>query len=183
MKTPHKRRWYDQSPLCSSCVELLVSLPEQSKPVVAQHMIDLAEEEFMAALSESVPKSLGQERVIGLYKSKNKYRQMDQEQTVHRAMNYFLILSDEDRLLMSRRMGSLYRLIYQYITASQSSGNPLFPDVINRIVWTYQKTGVGSATQLLEEILHRIQPKAPAEPKTLQDNHHGMKLQKKAKEN
>jgi len=84
----NKYRFYDQEPSVSQAVELLLVLPQEMQSIIADGISLIAEQEFRANELMKELKSLGTEKVLAVYKSKQKKRAYDKNHAVHRAINY-----------------------------------------------------------------------------------------------
>jgi hypothetical protein len=81
----YAKRWYDPDEKLSYSVRVLEKLPEALIDPVCTSVIALAE--FEHALHKTL-KTLGHEKLMALYKSKQKLRDLDKILTFHSMMNY-----------------------------------------------------------------------------------------------
>src|SRR5687768_3105757 len=134
------KRWYERQPRLAQAVHLLTILPDEIRSILGEAMLVLANKEFEATKYET-GRSLGGDKVLGLYKSKNKRREYDQNETLHKAMNYLYILSEENQDFMADHVLNLLEYIQTYFASCQEfKANPSFDDVAT-IASTYVESG------------------------------------------
>lgn len=145
-----KKRFYDQDPSVSQAIELLLVFPEDMQAVIADGLSTIAEQEFQANEIINDFKSLGTEKVLAIYKSKQKQRSYDNNPTVHRALNYMMILSPENRLFISKRIIELIGYLQDYLkTCKLHEATPTLPSV-ERIRDVYIQFGPEDASRFLQ---------------------------------
>ncbi|MEB3286234.1 MAG: hypothetical protein VKJ04_01900 [Vampirovibrionales bacterium] len=192
------RRWYEREPMVKQSIELLETFPDEILTIVAEGVNKVAEQEFRAAELMKTYKSLGQEKIISLYKSKNKLRSYDKNAMMHKAVNYFLLISEENRLVMSTKVIELVGVVRDYLHVCKEASEPPVALHVTTIRDSYVEAGLKGARQKLlqirelflgERFASRIkQPAAPpkavvANPESqsnrmtnLDDDDSGMKL-------
>src|SRR5690606_12362088 len=119
MKEVAFKRWYDRQPRLASAVTLSVLLPEEVQRMIGEALVLIEDRERMLHTQDSTCKTLGSEKIMGIHKSKNKRREYDQNETLHKAMNCLYILSDDNQDLMADHILSMIDYIRQYFAACQ----------------------------------------------------------------
>jgi hypothetical protein len=152
-----RRRWYDQRPELTECVKLVEAFPEEIYAIICEGAICMVEQKFEAHLMLSSLKSLGSEKILGLYKSKHKRRKMDREPHFHRLMNYFYILSPENRILMAGLIKDLVGYIHQYFESCRICRQPVTREDIVGITRCYVDKGGEEAQAFLESLQQHFQ--------------------------
>jgi hypothetical protein len=149
---PFYNRWYDRHVNLSLAVKLLLLFPDAVQSIVCEAIMLIADREFDANEKMKSFRTLGRERILGLYKSKNKRRDYDQNELMHRAMNYLFILSEDNREFMADHILKMVQYIEHYFqTCHRAQMNPS-PETIADITRTYMENG-GKET---EQFLHQL---------------------------
>src|SRR5690242_14856760 len=91
------KRWYDRQPKLSQAFKLIILLPDEVRSIISESLMLIANREFNANERENSFRTLGHDKILGLHKSKNKRREYDQNELLHKAMNYLYILSDDNQ--------------------------------------------------------------------------------------
>jgi hypothetical protein len=124
------KRWYERQPNLSQAVSLLIILPDEVRTIIGEATMQLANQEFEESRKSGINRSLGGDKVLGLYKSKNKRREYDQNESLHKAMNYLYILSDENQDFMAIHILKMLNYIQQYFaTCREFNENPSLEEV------------------------------------------------------
>lgn len=159
MEASHPRRWYDRQPTLSQSVRLMILLPDEIKSIVSDGIMVLANREFRAQERLQSYRSLGDEKVMGLYKSKNKRREYDTNETLHKAMNYLYILSEDNQDIMADHILQLVGYIQKYLsTCRVFETDPSLEDVL-RITQTYIEEGNAEVEQFLVQLREELHVK------------------------
>src|SRR5436853_556626 len=111
------KRWYDRQPKLSQAFKLIIILPDEVRSIISESMILLANREFDSNDPTQSFKTLGSEKVMGLHKSKSKRREYDQNELLHKAMNYLYILSDANQDFMAEHILKMVDYIQKYLGA------------------------------------------------------------------
>lgn len=175
-------RWYDQDPTLSKSVHLIGTFPNEIQGIVAEAIMRLAERECnIKELLENL-RSLGPDKVLGMYKSKNKRRKYDGNGTVHQALNYMFILSDSNRLFMAGKIIEIVNHIYDYLRICKTFRRLPDPGDIQAVVNAYLELGGVHATRLLHTIAQNLKeevalaPIAEDEALAVAEDTQGMKI-------
>src|SRR5690606_18151945 len=103
------KRWYDRQPRLSQAVRLMMLFPDEVKSIISDGIMLLANREFQVSEQMNSFRTLGSEKILGLYKSKNKRREYDQNELLHKAMNYLYILSEKNQDFMAEHILQLVK--------------------------------------------------------------------------
>ena len=124
------KRWYDRNPKLSMAVRLMLILPDEIKSILAEGTMIIANREFKISEKENSFRTLGPEKVMGIYKSKNKRREYDHNPTLHKAMNYLYIMSEGNQDYMASHIVALVGFIQYYLSTCQAfEAEPSLEDV------------------------------------------------------
>lgn len=182
-----KRRWYDQRSELTQCISLLEAFPAEVRTIIADGLVYLAEREFEAHLMLSSLKSLGPEKILGIYKSKNKRRSMDKDPVFHKVMNYFYILSPQNRLFMARLTTDLVTYIYKYFESCKNYSQPVSIEDVTNITRRYVDSGGDEAQHFIETLQRQFRRQLQSAPEpgqggatpTIQEDDSGLHLRKR----
>jgi len=148
---PYKR-WHDRQPRLAQAVKLLILLPDEVKNIISEAMIELANREFEEGKKNGATRTLGGEKAMGLHKSKNRRREYDVNETLHKAMNYLYILSDEGQDFMAEHILTLVKYIHSYFAACKEFQLDPSPEHIAGITTTYVSRGSQEAEKFLKQL-------------------------------
>lgn len=115
-------RWYDQQQTLSKSVKLLEIFPVEYQEVLGNAIIDLAANHCNAETLMANLRTLGPEKVLNIFKAKGKNRSYDQNETVHKAMNYLYVLPDESRLFIASQVIELTGHLFEYFSICRETG-------------------------------------------------------------
>lgn len=181
MKEKPKNRWYDKDPAILRSVNLLETFPVEMQTIVSEGVIVLAERECDAQELMSSLRSLGPETVLALFKSKNMRRAYDENQTMHKAMNYFFILSEENRRFMADRIHDMLDFVADYLRLCHDYQQTPSTENLSEVIGRYIESGSEEAERLLrslEEKFRRELQKAPVMTmEILHENDRGFRIQ------
>jgi hypothetical protein len=115
----HTRRWYDN--ISDMTMALLVSkqLPPEIQLVIARHLNGAIDDYRRLKRSDKNAISLGQNRVMGLYKSSNRLRWYDPKPELHRAFTLMATVPDFFLIEFAQRILTAGRFIQE----QQAYGN------------------------------------------------------------
>ena len=99
-----QKRWYDQYDRIAHSIGLIEEFPPPFQRVLGESIIAIAENQCQVKNLMGELRELGPEKVLGLFKSKNKQRKYDSLPEVHQGINYMYILPDEERLLIAEQL-------------------------------------------------------------------------------
>ncbi len=150
------KRWYDKNPATSKALSFMFELPDGMMVIVCDGIIHLVERDLKEKEDLRSYRSLGSEKVLALYKSKQRNRNYDKNPTVHKMVNYLYQLTDENRQFMAHHLLTLIRLVQTYLEACQKNDYPSQLDDVREVVSTYVFKNSTEAESMLESIIARL---------------------------
>lgn len=147
-----KQRWYEQDPLLKQSIELLQAFPDEILTIVAEGVNQIAEDEFKAEELIRSYKSIGQEKILALYKSKNKKRSYDKNPTMHKTVNYILLISEENRTILAKKIIELVSVVRDYFQICKESQNRPVSTQVKSLRDDYIAKGLKAAQEKLKQI-------------------------------
>jgi hypothetical protein len=147
-----KYRFYDQESSVSQAVELLLVLPNDMQSIIADGISLIAEQEFRANELMNELKSLGTEKVLAVYKSKQRKRAYDKNQAVHRAINYLMVLSENNRLWISKRIVGLMAHLQDYLKTCRLYSAQPTQQSVDQLTTVYVKFGPDEVKSYLKAV-------------------------------
>lgn len=109
------QRWYDKQQTVSKSVRLLENFPDQYREILAETMIRLSEKHCRANEIMTRLRDLSPEKVLSLFKAKDKQRWLDQNETVHHAMNVLYVLPEEERIFIATQVIEVTGYLLEYV--------------------------------------------------------------------
>jgi hypothetical protein len=147
-----RRRWHDNRGELSEAFELLDSIPKEALPLIADAIIARAEKEFRASDLLRSLSSLGSEKVLALYKSKNRMRSYDKDPDLHRIVNNFFVLPDENQMELASQFLGFTDMVIDYLAVCDSFGLEPKEKELESLQRRFVDEGLTSARQYLAEI-------------------------------
>ena len=173
-----KQRWYEQDQTLKQSIDLLQVFPDEILDVIAEGVNSVAEKEFKAKELMRDYKSLGQDTVLSLYKSKRKQRSYDKVPTMTTLINYIMLLPVEHRKILAAQIIELSEVIQQYL--DECGSLQVKPEVAQIKVFrdTYLNSGYKQARQALEKVCEelRAKPKEGTFVRNFNESSDGLKL-------
>ena len=159
------KRFYEKDPTVSKLVKLLDIFPTPVQTIILEGMIEHAERAFKAKELLHALRTLGSEKVLALFQSKKKRRRYDADPTYHQAMNYLLILSDEDRLFFSTQIMTIMNFFSDYLKACKLHKQETSTVHFKKLKDTYIHSGENACRKLLDNIILSLSlaPRIPME--------------------
>lgn len=151
-----QQRWYDQEPTLSQAVNLLESFPMEIQAIIAEGIIDLAEQECQAREMTTSLKSVGTEKILGLHKSKKKRRSSDQHPQVNKAMSYLYLLSPENQKFMAAQIAQVMNYMFDSLETSE----------VKEVTQSFVAAGNERGNKLLSAIKQRLERSMQNSPAT-----------------
>ena len=146
------KRWYDRNPHLAQGVKLLILLPDEVKTIISEALITLANREFNESERETAFRTLGSEKIMGLHKSKNRRREYDINDTLHKAMNYLYMLSDDGQDFMAEHILNMIKYIQEYFATCQKFQMTSEPEHVARIAYAYVNSGSEGVAKFLKQL-------------------------------
>jgi len=134
-----QERFYQQDTIVKKAVEMLLVFPDDMQSVIAQGISHVTDQEFMTSRLNKHVQSLGAEKVMALFKSKQKKRDYDNNPQVHQMMNDLMILSPENRRFACEKMIELIGFITEYLQLCQAQPAAPKMETVENITETYVK--------------------------------------------
>ncbi len=198
MTQPTFKRWYDRQPKLSQAFKLIIILPDEIRSIISESLMLIANREFDAHERENSFRTLGSDKILGLHKSKNKRREYDQNELLHKAMNYLYVLSDDNQDFMADHILALVTYIQKYFATCQEFKAEPTLEAVAQVTHTYVEKGTTEVERFLSALreefyLKLVSPSkggkkpvqdilanlpTPKENTTTQDNQMGMKVKK-----
>lgn len=143
-------RFYDRDQSVCEAVNVTRQLPRDFQGVLAKGISQIAIRDHQADHRLSQLKSLGAERILPLYKSKNKRRDYDQVPEFHTAMSYLQVLSEDERRKLAEKVIELAEFAREYVEKCKYTA--LLPDQskMENIQENYLRLETAKARQYLE---------------------------------
>lgn len=124
-----KARWYETERDVALSVEMIVGFPTIYKALMGSTLSRLADKHCQASQLLQNPRTLPPEKVLNLFKAKNKARSYDKIESVHHAMNCLYVLPEAERNLVATQVITVVGHLMEYISICQSTNQPV-DDVI-----------------------------------------------------
>ncbi len=160
------RRWYDKKPTVKRAFGVLCAFPDDFLTLIAGKVCEMVECRYEANTILSSLKSLGSERILGIYKSKKKLRQLDGNQNLHLMTNYFLVMRPMDQSKAAGETLEMVSITQDYLKACQRYKSKPSQVHIQTLADTYIKSGEPPAREILNRIeddLHQMHEKVSFE--------------------
>jgi plasmid stabilization system protein ParE len=151
-----QRRWYDRQPELSQCVRLLETFPANIRMILLEGLMYVADREFQAKRMLMSLKSLGPERILGLYKAKSRRREYDKEPLFHEVMSYFYVLSNENRVALAQHARELITHIYRYLEACKLYRQEVALEDIRNLTHHFADQGTQETEKFLKSLQQRL---------------------------
>lgn len=198
MTQPSFKRWYDRQPKLSQAFKLIILLPDEIRSIISESLMLIANREFDANERENSFRTLGSDKILGVHKSKNRRREYDQNELLHKAMNYLYVLSDDNQDFMADHILKMVAYIQKYFATCQEFKAEPTLEAVAQVTHTYVEKGTTEVERFLSTLreefyLKLVSPskgdKKPVvdiladlptqkENTTTQDNQMGMKVKK-----
>jgi hypothetical protein len=155
-----QKRWYDQYDRIAHSIGLMEEFPPEFQCVLGESIIAIAENQCQVKNLMGELRELGPEKVLGLFKSKNKQRKYDSLPEVHQGINYMYILPDEQRLFIAEQLIELVDSFQKYFALCRKSGQEPRVMLASQLSKTYLQEG----KQATEAWLSQAQMDVSASP-------------------
>ncbi|WMU93401.1 hypothetical protein EMOOHJMP_00208 [Microcystis phage MaAM05] len=123
--TPNSRpkaRWYEAEQDIALSVEMIVGFPTIYKTLMGSILSRLADKHCQASQLLQNPGTLPPEKVLSLFKAKNKARSYDKIESVHHAMNCLYVLPEAQRALVATQVIAVVDHFMEYFAICQHTG-------------------------------------------------------------
>jgi hypothetical protein len=167
------KRFYDGEPTTSQVVNLMLKFPDELQTVLGNSMSEIAARDFNADEILNDLKSLGTEKVLSMYKSKQKKRDYDRNAAFHQAMNYMMVMSSQNRQAISGKVLVLMGHMQEYLQVCKERNASPSAQVMADIADVYIKEGSDQAKGFISEL--KIEPDASLN-ESLRSEEEGMRI-------
>ena len=150
-------RWYDKQPKLSQAVKMIILLPDDIISVLSEGVMRIADRDFQVRERMHSIRTLGTEKVLGLYKSKNKRREYDQNELLHQTMNHLYILSDHHRALVSTHVLNLVQYGQMYLGTCRTFKQEPKIDEVSEMTDRYVEKGPEETEAFLRDLREHYQ--------------------------
>lgn len=147
-----KDRFYEKDPLVKQAVDAMFLFPPEVQVIIASGFSLIAESDCKAKELMNDSKSLGTEKVLALYKSKQKRRPYDFDPTLHQAMNYLMIMSEENRRFLATKIIEMIGFMQDYLKVCQEYTEAPQSQTIEGITKTYSRQGPTEAKAFINSV-------------------------------
>jgi hypothetical protein len=166
---PTFKRWYERQPQLAQAVKLLTMLPDEVTTILSEALIALSNEEFKNTEKTSAIRSVGSEKIMGVHKSKNRRREYDVNETLHKAMNYLYVLTEEGQDNMAAHVLDMVKFIHQYFSTCLEFKIDSKPEEVASITHKYVEGGSPAVDNFLHKLRQEFQVKSVSGKKTSDD--------------
>ncbi len=109
------KRFYDRDKSVHAAVNITRELPKDMQGVIAEGLNQVAIRDYKIDERMNTLKSMGTDKILPLYKSKNKRRDYDQVPEFHTAMNYLRVLEEDEQREVAKKVVDLAEFAQDYI--------------------------------------------------------------------
>ncbi len=133
ISSPPYKRWYDKQQTVSKSVKLLETFPVEYQEVLGDTIIRLAEKHCQVDELLANLRALGPDKVLSIFKAKSKSRGYDQNDTVHKAMNYIYVLPDEGRIFIATQVIEVVGHVYEYLMICRETSQAPATEIVQSL--------------------------------------------------
>ena len=146
----YHNRFYDQDPVVAQAVRLLMVLPNEVQTLTAECLTKIAESDYQLGKSLQDTRTLGSDKIMALYKSKEKKRSYDSSPAMHRAMNYLMLMPIENRRILSHRIVGLVGHLQEYLRSCKKFCMIATYQQMGEVAVAYMHRGSTEANHLIQ---------------------------------
>lgn len=147
-----QQRWHDNRGELSLAVELLESIPPAILPHIAAGLTQKTDREFDATAILNGLKSLGKDRIMGLHQSHKKRRGYDQSPELHRIVNTFMVLPEDEQESVAAQFVDFTSMMVDYMATCDAVGTAPQEEDLHRMRQYYVEEG----TQAVQSYLSKV---------------------------
>ena len=133
--------------------------PDEIKTIICDGVMILANREFQVNEQMKSFRTLGTDKIMGLHKSKSKNRNYDQNQIMHKAMNYLYILTERNQDVMAEFTLEIIGFIQDYLRTCQIFKADVSMERVADITQAYIESGADGARELIEAVREELHGK------------------------
>jgi hypothetical protein len=149
-KPEQHRRWHDNQGELSTLMDLLDTIPEQIRPLIAQALTERTDQDFGELLGSL--KSLGKEKIMALHQAAKKRRSYDQDPNLHQIANTFLVMPEAHRQGFAAHFLEFTSLMVDYLATCDTFGLEPQQAELCRMRDLFVDTGADAVRDFLQEI-------------------------------
>ncbi len=165
-----KRRWHDRGGYLERVIAVLDAMPPELLYWVVEGINGLAEKNWKV---DDLLKSVGTEKILALYKSRNKRRHYDGDPRLYKTINYFFLLPDSQQEELAHKSLQFVKIMAEFLANCNEHMMQPKRDELQRLVDLFILSGP-------EEVQNQIRRKHPEFKFThevVQDAETGMRIQ------
>jgi hypothetical protein len=136
---------------------LLFKFPPDIKSILARGFCAIAENDFDAHILIQDLKSLGQEKVLSLYKSNLKRREYDHDPYLNRAMNYLMILSPDNQFFLASKVMDMLAVVRDYMVLCKKHSTAIQLKLVEKITRICVTCGLEEAAEFVVQIRRELE--------------------------
>lgn len=176
-----QQRWHDNRGELSLAVELLESIPPAILPYIAAGLTERTDREFDASAILNGLKSLGKERIMGLHQSHKKRRSYDQSPELHRIVNTFMVLPEEEQESVAAQFVDFTSMMVDYMATCDAVGAVPKEEDLHKMRQCYVEEGTQAVQAYLSQIHQHynqllLSEEAVSQPEVVLDTHGELRL-------
>lgn len=146
------KRFYDNERAVSDALSIIQLFPAYLQNIIARGLCLIAIRDFKADDRMSNLISLGRDRVLALYQSKLKRREIDTNTDLHASVNYLRILEPPEREQVARKLIDMAAYADAYMTHCLQMNAQAHPEQVTVIRDRYAMFGPSEAKRYVQRI-------------------------------
>ncbi len=158
------RRWYDRDQKSSLAIETILKLPPEMQQIICKAVMQLAEKEIKDREDLENFRSVGMDKILSLYKAKERKREYDRNDQMHDTLNYLGLLSEENRCFVSQVVLDIMLLIQEYLKMCQENDLAVRRRDFEDLTAAYVRRGSSYARQLLGKMEKQAETRSRSTP-------------------
>jgi hypothetical protein len=147
-----QQRFYEKTPIVKQAVDAMFLFPGDIQGVIARGFSLIAEKDCKAKEMMDNLKTLGTDKVLAMYKSKQKKRHYDQNPDTHQAMNYLMIMNPESQVFIASKVIEMMGFMQEYLQLCKTYAQSPERESIHAISDTYVHQGPKEARVFLSSL-------------------------------
>ncbi len=147
------KRWHDQYENINQAVKGMEALPPEYQTIVAQAINLIAENNLTA---EEAVRSIGKDKIMSLFKSKQKQRSYDKNTDFHKTMNYLHALAERERRTLGQLFLDLTAGTVKYVSNCRERGMDPQREVIENMAQLFMHSN--GSPHALDAYIDKIHP-------------------------
>lgn len=155
----HNKRWHDNRGELSEVIALLELIPLEALPYIVEGISQRAEQQYQLSSALQTLKTVGQDKVLALYKSKNRRRSYDRDPDLHKIVNYFFVLSEEKQEKLANELLRFSEYLVDYLATCEAFDLKPKPEELDEIKRRFIQQGPQPVQEFINGIhgeYHRL---------------------------